>query len=63
MLIQNNVEMQQIDKEYVIIENSKSCQTEIPVPPVQSISLKKMKVTIQLLKKMKTTLHLSVQSN
>ena len=36
--IQTNVEMELIDKENLLIENSKSCQTEIAIPSVRSIS-------------------------
>ena len=36
--IQTNVEMELIDKENLLIENSKSCQTEIAMPSVRSIS-------------------------
>ena len=36
--IQTNVEMKLSDKENLLIENSKSCQTEITIPSVRSIS-------------------------
>ena len=36
--IQTNAEMELIDKENLLIENSKSCQTEIAIPSVRSIS-------------------------
>ena len=36
--IQTNVEMELTDKENLPTENSKSCQTEIAIPPVRSIS-------------------------
>ena len=37
-VVQNNVEMELTDKENLLIENSKSCQTEIDIPSVRSIS-------------------------
>ena len=36
--IQTNAEMELIDKENLLIENSKSCQIEIAIPSVRSIS-------------------------
>ena len=36
--IQTNVEMELIDKENLLIEDSKSCQTEIALPSLRSIS-------------------------
>ena len=36
--IQTNVEMELTDKENLPTENSKSCQNEIAIPPVRSIS-------------------------
>ena len=35
---QTNVEMELIDKKNLLIENCKSCQTEIAIPSVQSVS-------------------------
>ena len=36
--IQTNVEIEPIDKENLVIENSKACQTEVAIPSVRSIS-------------------------
>ena len=60
--IQTNVEMELIDKKNLLIENSKSCQTEIAIPSMQSVSTWTNASNIALidwLKKMKTTLQLS----
>ena len=45
--IQTNVEMELIDKENLLIENSKSCQTDIAIPSCDQYPLKQMEVTLQ----------------
>ena len=58
--ILTNLPMEIIDKENLLIENSKLCQTEIAIPSVRSNPVKLMPVTLHWLKKMKTTLQLSL---
>ena len=54
--IQTNVEMELTDKENLLIENSKSCQTKIAIPSLQSISTQTNASDIAMIEEKTTTL-------
>ena len=54
--IQTNVEMELTDKGNLLIENSKSCQTKIAIPSLQSISTQTNASDIAMIEEKTTTL-------
>ena len=64
--VETNVEMELNDKENLLIENSKPCQTETAIPSVRSISTQTNASEIVMIEENEdhiATLYLSMQSN
>ena len=64
--IQTNAEMELNDKENLLIENSKPCQTETAIPSVRSISTQTNASEMVMIEENEdhvATLYLSMQSN